>query len=41
MRLNKIVDVIYERNKTVINKYSTDNFITNLVEAYKSTTIID
>ena len=34
------MDVIYERNKSVINKFSTDNFITNLVESYKSTSVI-
>lgn len=30
-RLNKIVDVIFERNKDAINKFSSDEFISNLV----------
>ncbi len=41
MRLNQIVDVIYERNKAVINKFSSDTFLTNLVESYKSTNSIE
>ena len=31
--------MIYDRNKTVINKFSSDTFINNLVEAYKSTSV--
>ena len=33
--MNGIVNTIYDRNKEVINKLSNEDWIVNLVEAYK------
>lgn len=37
MKLNSIISTIYDRNKDIVNKYSNEEFICNLIEAYKST----
>jgi predicted AlkP superfamily pyrophosphatase or phosphodiesterase len=35
VKLNYIVNIIYDRNKEVINKYSNETWIGNIIEAYK------
>lgn len=39
IKLNAIINTIYERNKDVINKYSNEDLIVNLVEAYKMSSV--
>ena len=38
IKMNDIINTIYDRNKEVINKYSNEEWIVNLIEAYKQTT---
>ena len=37
--MNGIINTIYDRNKEVINKFSNEEWIVNLVEAYKQTNV--
>jgi hypothetical protein len=39
VKLNSIISTIYDRNKEVINKFSNEEWILSLVEAYKQTNI--
>ncbi len=36
IKLNGIVNTIFQRNKNAVNRYSNDKWIVQLVEAYKS-----
>lgn len=39
IKLNSIVSTIYDRNKEVINKFSNEEWILSLVEAYKQVNV--
>jgi hypothetical protein len=39
IKLNNIISVVYERNKEVINMFSNESWIINLVEAYKGSSV--
>lgn len=36
VKLNECVNILFERNKELMNKYSNDSLISQLVEAYKT-----
>jgi hypothetical protein len=36
VKLNAIVNTIFQRNKNAVNRYSNEKWIIQLVEAYKS-----
>lgn len=35
VKVNSIINTIYERNKELVNKFSNEDWIVSIVEAYK------
>ncbi len=37
-KINHIINIIYDRNKELLNKFSNEDWITSIIEAYKLAT---
>jgi hypothetical protein len=39
IKMNSIINTIYDRNKDAVNKFSNEEWLVNLIEAYKQTSV--